>query len=181
MKQCDMNVCKRRKQTKVEMKWWKIYGQKLFLLVAILVLTIQIQDVFGLKCYFGLGNTSERENQKVMNCPEGEMFVCKKMYGGGMGDQIRRYCEEVKANVYKDLKEMEKRKMNHTFDDTEDIECYADIDRGRKVTICECTTDLCNFATSTIYNNNVITNIKNYILISFLISYLNQTLKQGYI
>ena len=34
-----------------------------------------------------------------MNCPEGEMFVCKKMYGGGMGDQIRRYCEEVKANV----------------------------------------------------------------------------------
>jgi len=46
-----------------------------------------------------LGNTSERENQKVMNCPEGEMFVCKKMYGGGMGDQIRRYCEEVKANV----------------------------------------------------------------------------------
>ena len=77
---------------------------------------------------------------------------------------------------------MEWRKMNHTFEDTQDIECYASIDHGRKVTVCECTTDLCNLATSTIYNNNnVIKNIKNYILTSLLISYLNQTLKQGYI
>ena len=43
MKQSDVNVCKRRKQMKVEMKWWKIYGQNLLLLVVILVLTIQIQ------------------------------------------------------------------------------------------------------------------------------------------
>merc|ERR1712223_577323 len=102
------------------------------------------------------------------------MFVCKKMFGGGMGDQIRRYCEEVDAKVYKDLKDMEKRKMNQSLDDTHDIECYADIDHGRKVTICECTTDLCNSATTTTYNNNhVITYIKYYICTSLLITYLN--------
>lgn len=26
-------------------------------------------------------------------------MVCKKMYGGGMGDQIRRYCDEMEADV----------------------------------------------------------------------------------
>ena len=26
-------------------------------------------------------------------------MVCKKMFGGGMGDQIRRYCEDVKPEV----------------------------------------------------------------------------------
>ena len=26
-------------------------------------------------------------------------MVCKKMYGGGMGDQIKRYCDEMDADV----------------------------------------------------------------------------------
>ena len=26
-------------------------------------------------------------------------MVCKKMYGGGMGDQIRRYCDEMESDV----------------------------------------------------------------------------------
>ena len=26
-------------------------------------------------------------------------MVCKKMYGGGMGDQIKRYCDEMDAEV----------------------------------------------------------------------------------
>ena len=55
-------------------------------------------DVYGLECYFGLGNTSVRNKQKTTQCP-GDYMVCKKMYGGGMGDQIRRYCDEMESDV----------------------------------------------------------------------------------
>ena len=34
-----------------------------------------------------------------MECPEGKFYVCVKMYGGGMGDQIRRYCEDISREV----------------------------------------------------------------------------------
>ena len=54
---------------------------------------------YGLKCYVGLGNSSQRENQKIVDCPVEGYYVCVKMYGGGMGDQIRRYCEPIPAKV----------------------------------------------------------------------------------
>ena len=43
-----------------------------------------------------------------MECPEGKFYVCVKMYGGGMGDQIRRYCEDISREVkiiYQDAKD----------------------------------------------------------------------------
>jgi hypothetical protein len=49
----------------------------------------------GLKCFVGLGNTSEMRKQKVVQCPDEKYYVCLKMYGGGMGDQIRRKCEKI--------------------------------------------------------------------------------------
>ena len=36
---------------------------------------------------------------KVVDCPEGKFYVCVKMFGGGMGDQIRRYCEAIPREV----------------------------------------------------------------------------------
>lgn len=36
---------------------------------------------------------------KVVDCPEGKFYVCVKMFGGGMGDQIRRYCESIPREV----------------------------------------------------------------------------------
>ena len=56
--------------------------------------------VFGLQCYKGLGNSSKKHEQEVMECPEGKFYVCVKMFGGGMGDQIRRYCEDISREVY---------------------------------------------------------------------------------
>ncbi len=53
----------------------------------------------GLKCHVGLGNTSEMKKLKVVDCPEGKFYVCVKMFGGGMGDQIRRYCESIPREV----------------------------------------------------------------------------------
>jgi hypothetical protein len=55
--------------------------------------------VSGLKCFVGLGNTSKKHDMKVVECPEGKFYVCVKMYGGGMGDQIRRYCEAIPRGV----------------------------------------------------------------------------------
>ena len=43
-----------------------------------------------------------------MECPEGKFYVCVKMFGGGMGDQIRRYCEDISREVkiiYQDAKD----------------------------------------------------------------------------
>ena len=52
---------------------------------------------YGLKCYVGLGNTSELKKQKVVECPEEKHYVCMKMYGGGMGDQVRRKCHLINS------------------------------------------------------------------------------------
>ena len=85
--------------------------------------------------------------------------------------------------VYRAIKEKERRKRNETIDDTENIECYDAIDHERKVTICECTTDLCNQGSSTMYGNNynVITNIIYCLLIILSISYILKNLDEGYI
>ena len=56
-------------------------------------------DANGLQCYVGLGNTSKKHEMKVTDCPEGKFYVCVKMFGGGMGDQIRRYCEAITREV----------------------------------------------------------------------------------
>ena len=55
--------------------------------------------MFGLQCYVGLGNSSQRENQKIVDCPAQGNYVCVKMFGGGMGDQIRRYCDKIPPKV----------------------------------------------------------------------------------
>ena len=47
----------------------------------------------------GLGNSSKKHDMKVVECPEGKFYVCVKMFGGGMGDQIRRYCEAIPREV----------------------------------------------------------------------------------
>ena len=45
---------------------------------------------------------------KVVECPEGKFYVCVKMFGGGMGDQIRRYCEAIP-------REVQRTNLNHIF------------------------------------------------------------------
>ena len=56
-------------------------------------------DVATLHCFVGLGNTSKKREMKVYECPEGKFYVCAKMYGKGMGDQIKRYCEAIPREV----------------------------------------------------------------------------------
>ena len=51
----------------------------------------------GLWCFVGIGNTSEKDKQGKTECHG--VVVCKKMYGGGMGDQIKRYCDDVEPEV----------------------------------------------------------------------------------
>ena len=56
-------------------------------------------SAFSLECFVGLGNTAKRKEQKVVQCPEDKYYVCMKMFGGGMGDQIRRKCEKFSIPV----------------------------------------------------------------------------------
>ena len=74
-------------------------------------------------------------------------------------------------------------KRNHTIEDTENSECYDDIDHGRKGVVCECTTDFCNTGSPLMMlkNNNVMTNIRFYTAIISLILISNRNLVQGYI
>ena len=52
---------------------------------------------------------------------------------------------------YQDLLEKEKRKRSpETSESERDSECYDTIHNGRDVIVCECTTDKCNSATSTV-------------------------------
>ena len=124
----------------------------------------------------GLGNTSELKKQKVVECPEEKHYVCMKMYGGGMGDQVRRKChlinsvscllvmqnvknyearQQVSISVvspqedFEELleKEAEKERILARGDDIgADPSCYESTDKGRKVNICLCSTDMCNGA-----------------------------------
>ena len=99
-------------------------------------------DVGALKCFVGLGNTSKKREMKVYECPEGKFYVCAKMFGKGMGDQIKRYCEAIPREDYDALVDQEQfRETNHT---DEDPTCYDTTDNGRKVRVCICTTDKCN-------------------------------------
>ena len=61
---------------------------------------LSFPTAYGLKCYVGLGNTSELKKQKVVECPEEKHYVCMKMYGGGMGDQVRRKCHLINSVSY---------------------------------------------------------------------------------
>ena len=69
---------------------WRLYTNFVF---------ISIFVAHGLKCFVGLGNSSKKHSMKVVECPEGKFYVCVKMFGGGMGDQIRRYCEAIPPEV----------------------------------------------------------------------------------
>ena len=58
-----------------------------------------------------------------------------KMYGGGMGDQIKRYCEKMEPEDYEDILDNEARVSDgEQFD--KDPNCVETKDRGRQVTIC---------------------------------------------
>eukprot|EP00093_Oithona_nana_P010150 10150.XXX_209751_210164_1 [CDS] Oithona nana genome sequencing. len=69
------------------------------------------------------------------------------MFGGGMGDQIRRYCEAIPREDYKDLQEKEDMKETELPD--EDPACHDTVHNGREVRVCICTGDKCNAASST--------------------------------
>ena len=105
-------------------------------------------ETFGLKCFVGLGNSSKKREMKVVDCPEGKFYVCVKMFGGGMGDQIRRYCEAIPREDYKDLQEKEEMKETELPD--EDPACHDTVHNGREVRLCYCTGDKCNAAPATI-------------------------------
>ena len=111
-----------------------------------------------------------------MECPEGKFYVCVKMFGGGMGDQIRRYCEDIsrevkiiffgKETIVQKLKInkylftycqeytslQEKEELKETEYPSEDPACYETVHNGREVKKCICTHDLCNGSTSTSFN-----------------------------
>jgi len=119
-------------------------------LAALLCTLVAIHEVFGLQCYKGLGNSSKKHEQEVMECPEGKFYVCVKMFGGGMGDQIRRYCEDISREEYTSLQEKEE--LKETEYPSEDPACYETVHNGREVKKCICTHDLCNGSTSTSFN-----------------------------
>eukprot|EP00090_Calanus_glacialis_P008922 TRINITY_DN17235_c0_g1_i1.p2 TRINITY_DN17235_c0_g1~~TRINITY_DN17235_c0_g1_i1.p2 ORF type:complete len:145 (-),score=53.04 TRINITY_DN17235_c0_g1_i1:646-1080(-) len=102
-----------------------------------------IREALSLSCFVGLGNTSERDKQPVISCPEDRRYVCVKMYGGGMGDQIKRYCEKMEPEEYEDILDNEARVAEgEVFD--KDPNCFSTKDRGREVKVCRCSTDKCN-------------------------------------
>jgi len=122
-------------------------GHKCSILAIAFLISSIGQVVFGLQCYVGLGNSSQRENQKIVDCPAQGNYVCVKMFGGGMGDQIRRYCDKIPPKEYGILQEKEERKRSPDYSGTEeDSECYDTVHNGRDVVVCECTTDKCNSA-----------------------------------
>merc|ERR1712203_163869 len=106
------------------------------ILILLGFLAFWAQDVGALKCFVGLGNTSKKREMKVYECPEGKFYVCAKMFGKGMGDQIKRYCEAIPREDYDALVDQEQfRKNNHT---EEDPTCYDTTDNGRQVRVCIC-------------------------------------------
>ncbi|TRY63227.1 hypothetical protein TCAL_05135 [Tigriopus californicus] len=110
-----------------------------------------LAQVSGLTCYVGLGNNSQRRSQKVVNCPEDRHYVCVKMYGGDMGDQIRRKCEKMSVPEYEELMEQEalKERMIQKGESWDvDPACHEDVHHGRDVHVCYCSIDQCNSAFS---------------------------------
>ena len=58
-----------------------------------------------------------------------------KMLSGGMGDQIKRYCEKMEPEEYEDILDNEARVAEGEAFDT-DPNCFATKDRGREVKVC---------------------------------------------
>lgn len=90
----------------------------------------------------------------MVECPEdrnGQYYVCLKMYGGGMGDQIMRKCELMNKAKFDDLleKEAAKERLRVSGEGVDvDTACYDSVHNGRPVSICHCSTDQCNGAKS---------------------------------
>ena len=61
--------------------------------------------------------------------------MCVKMYGGGMGDQIKRYCEKMEPEEYEDILDNEARVAEGEVFDA-DPNCFSTKDRGREVKVC---------------------------------------------
>ncbi len=105
----------------------------------------------GLRCWTGLGNTSQREKKFTsVSCPDDDRYVCLKMFDGGMGDHIRRKCESVSQEEYETLvaQEEAKARAREAGEDLDpDPTCHDAVDHGRRVRICYCTGDQCNGAT----------------------------------
>jgi len=104
-----------------------------------------VLSIKPLSCFVGLGNRSARDKQPIIACPEEKRYVCVKMYGGGMGDQIKRYCEKLEPEEYEELLDNEARVAEELID--YDPNCIKTKDRGREVFKCRCSTNKCNSAT----------------------------------
>merc|ERR1712025_784660 len=126
-------------------------------ILSTLIFFIIFQETYGLKCFVGLGNSSKKHEMKVVDCPEGKFYVCVKMFGGGMGDQIRRYCQAISREDYKDL--LEKEDLKETEMPGEDPACYEDVHNGREVRVCICTGDKCNLSSSLLQSSTWILTI----------------------
>ena len=58
---------------------------------------------------------------------------------------------------YNDLLEKEERKVTSGYsNDERDTECYDYVHNGRDVVVCECTTDMCNSADSSLLPSNLV-------------------------
>merc|ERR1711976_447056 len=111
--------------------------------ILIIFLTSMLsKGVDSLSCFVGLGNRSARDRQPVIACPEEKRYICVKLYGGGMGDQIKRYCEKLEPEDYEELLDNEAKRAEDLID--YDPNCIQTQDRGRMVFICRCSANKCN-------------------------------------
>ena len=58
------------------------------------------------------------------------------MFSGGMGDQIKRYCERMEPEDYEDILDNEARVSEGLVESDQDPNCKQTKDRGRQVIIC---------------------------------------------
>ena len=63
-------------------------------------------------------------------------YVCVKMYSGGMGDQIKRYCDQMEPEDYEEILDNEAMVSEGLVESDEDPNCKKTKDRGRQVIIC---------------------------------------------
>lgn len=99
-----------------------------------------------LSCFVGLSNLTGRDDRKLnpsVKCPADKHYVCIKMFGGGMGDQVQRYCKKLSPEEYETVVDNEAR-VNEGEDFDEDPNCFQMEDKGREVFICRCSTKNCN-------------------------------------
>ncbi|XP_023324932.1 uncharacterized protein LOC111698747 isoform X2 [Eurytemora carolleeae] len=118
-----------------------------WILIQSLILSCLFRPGRCLTCYVGLGNTSERDRQPSIVCRQDKYHVCAKMSGGGMGDQIKRFCELLSPEEYESVQDYEARILEGEIFDS-DPNCFLTKDKGRRVFICRCSTDRCNTSQS---------------------------------